>query len=144
MRERVNMAPVETISTTSLVESVFRTLFQSFACLSFSLHLLSSFSHFVRSRVITKPEVFSSGRGKKSFFCSALSLPVLKTMFIHWKKSSDAKLAFFVSASLVIFLYPFLAMTLYRKRYKIKQITSSKMIKPVMLCCTIRVLHVKK
>lgn len=129
MRLSANMAPVETMSITSLVEGIFTTLFQSLGFSTFSLHLVCSFSQFAWRLVITKLEVLSSGRGKKSFSWRARWLPVLKTLFIHWKKRSDTKLAFFVPASLVIFLYPFLSMTLDLKSDKIKHVASTDMIK---------------
>ena len=103
MRLSANMAPVETMSITSLVEGIFTTLFQSLGFSTFSLHLVCSFSHFAWRLVITKLEVLSSGRGKKSFSWRARWLPVLKTLFIHWKKRSDTKLAFFFNISISFF-----------------------------------------
>ena len=82
MRQSVVNPPTKKRTKTSLKESIFRTLFQSFGFLPFFLHFVCSSFHLLWSFSIRKKEVFSFSRGKKPFLFRARSLPVLKTLFI--------------------------------------------------------------
>ena len=93
----------------SLAETIFITLFQSFGILSFCPLFVSSSSHCVWSCSVTERVVFSFDRGKKSVSSKARLLPVLMTLFIHWKKRKENQLTFSSLSPLEIFLYPLLS-----------------------------------
>ena len=83
------------INMVSLKESIFMTLFQSFGLPPFALHFAISLFQFAWSCLTNEQVTLPFGRGRKSLCSKGRLLPILKTLFIHWKKRSDRKLTFF-------------------------------------------------
>ena len=116
--EIVRKAYVDTIIMASFNEINFMTHFQSLFLFWFLLHFAVSLFQFAWSWLVRKVEEFSFERGKRSFSSNGRSLPILKILFIHWKKRRDTKLTPSLSSLADILLYPFLAITVNLKTNK--------------------------
>ena len=126
MREIEYKAFMNAIIITSFTGSNFMTLFQSLGLLLFLLHLVFSLFQFAWSWLVRKEAEFSSESGKKSFSSNGRSLPILKILFIHWKRRRDRKLTLSLSLLGDILLYPFLAITVNLKTKKDQQLEITK------------------